>query len=84
MLSILKLNHYLNPNMIHSNIGIQSVKFEILSFYSNIDSKSLNNTCCKECKVMLTTQDKHNLGCQRVATLEGWTSTEYDWERAVR
>ena len=32
---------------------------------------------------MLTTQDKHNLGCQKVARLEGQSSTGYDWERAV-
>ena len=33
---------------------------------------------------MLTTQDDHNLCCQRVARLEGQTSTGYDWEREVK
>ena len=33
---------------------------------------------------MLTTQDDHNLCCQRVARLEGQTSTGYDWERALK
>ena len=34
--------------------------------------------------VMLTTQDKPNLCCQRVARLKGQTSIGYDWERAVK
>ena len=34
--------------------------------------------------IMVTTQDKHNLCCQRVARLEVQTSTGYDWERAVK
>ena len=38
---------------------------------------------CFTIKLMLTTQDKHNLGCQIFARLEGQTSTGYDWERAV-
>ena len=33
---------------------------------------------------MLTTQDKHNPGCQRVAGLEGQSSTGYDWERVIK
>ena len=32
---------------------------------------------------MLTTPEKHNPGFQRVARLEGQSSTGYDWERAV-
>ena len=34
--------------------------------------------------VRLTTQDKHKLCCQRVARLDGQTSTGYDWERTVK
>ena len=34
--------------------------------------------------IKLTTQEKHNPGCQRVARLLGQTSTGYDWERAVK
>ena len=33
---------------------------------------------------MLTTQEKHNLCCQRVARLEGQTSAGYDRERAIK
>ena len=33
---------------------------------------------------MLTTQDRHDLCCQKFARLEGQTSTGYDWERAVK
>ena len=36
------------------------------------------------CRVMLATQDKHNLGCQRVAWLQSQSSTGYYWERAVK
>ena len=34
--------------------------------------------------IMVTTQDKHNLCCQRVARLEDQTGTGYDLERAVK
>ena len=33
---------------------------------------------------MLTTQEKHNPGCERVARLEGQSSTGFDKERAVK
>ena len=33
---------------------------------------------------MLTTQDEHNLGCQKVARALGQSSTHYDWVRSVK
>ena len=34
--------------------------------------------------MLKTQQDKHNLGCQKVARALGQSSIGYDWERAVK